>query len=648
MADETLLNSGAVSVEVIRTDGSIFIPLRAGAVSAEVIGIMPGELRVGAVSIEYLHVPVPLALGAVTMEVLGQKREGAPAYVDTTVSAVTSLHGVPPVAEVISPEDVLSATSYAVSAQSYGNPQSYSRVQTTAMLSVLGCPVTVISTESVAQAMIMQLMTADIGAYLRPDDYFSSDDVGQQVILVLQSMDIPYTPTSGVSVRANWSLAVQSSPMGRLPRSNVYAAQQLSQVVQPKPEPMPRSDTNVAQQLTQAVIPAVFEDNTVGVEHVGSVTAYHVRREPLPMHLSYVRAGSATSLVLANDPDSQQIPLSVTRVKSVAAMQLEKSFDVPVQSLTRVPVVHSYAAVQVPTIPPINMLVWSRADAVVSLVAAYADDYPDPNIPTAAAEAHQLTSVAACGTHYDSPADMYEASKIQMAWTVRQLSTRARPLPVPLSYTAVPQFWEYATRIERMPTPEEVLNSGIHIRLITQPIAFAAEYPDATVPYSYLSTGQVMEHVAQVAEYPDVHVPTADAIASQILEHVASPDDFPDPAEMFRPLLVNQVVEHYAAETLYPDANTLHKPVSVWQVAQQVSTIAVYPDKDIPQSKLNVYQVSEQVAVITKYPDKNTPQSTLRADMILEHVMAVDPTLYGMPAPPRKHRVQISCRFVYM
>lgn len=644
MADEINVKIAALVTEAI---GQSYPNVKMAATVAEAIGTVKPDVRFAATVVEVLSVPYPAAFGGTVVEVIGQRVEGSPAYVDTVVNAATSLHGVPPVAEVISPEDVLSATCYAVSAQSYGNPQSYSRVQTTAMLSVLGCPVTVISAESVAQAMIMQLMTADVGAYLRPGDYFSSDDVGQQVVLVLQSMDIPYTPTSGVSVRVNWTLAVQSSPMGRLPRSNVYAAQQLSQVVQPKPEPMHRSVTNVAQQLTQAVIPAVFDDNTVGVEHVGGVTAYHVRSEPLPMHLSYLRAGSAASLVLANDPDSQQTPLSVTRVKSVAALQLEKSFDVPVQSLSRIPVVHSYAAVQVPTTPPINMLVWSRADAVVSLVAAYADDYPDPNIPTAVAETHQLASVAACGTHYDSPADMYEASKIQMASTIRQLSTRARPLPVPLSYTAVPQFWEYATRIERMPTPEEVLNSGIHIRLITQPIAFAAEYPDATVPYSYLSTGQVMEHVAQVAEYPDVHVPTADAIASQILEHVASPDDFPDPAEMFRPLLVNQVVEHYAAETLYPDANTLHKPVSVWQVAQQVSTIAVYPDKDIPQSKLNVYQVSEQVAVITKYPDKNTPQSTLRADMILEHVMAVDPTMYGMPAPPRKHRVQITCRFVY-
>lgn len=644
MADDLDLKLAGLVTEAIGISSPKMV---VGAVVAEVIGAAAPAVKFGSVVAEVLSVPYPAVFAATVVEVLGQKVEGSPAYVDTVFNMATSLHGVPPVAEIISMGSTISATSYAVTAQSYGNPQSYSRVQTAATLSVLARPVTVISTEAMAQAMVMQLMSADVGDYLRPDDYFSRDIVGQGVVLVLQSMDIPYTPTSGVSVRVNWSLALQKSPMGRLPRSNVFAAQQLSQVVQPKAERMPISNVRAAQMLTQAAHPAVFEDNTVGVEHAASVTAYHVRSEPMPLHLSYLRAGSASSLVLVNDPDSQMIPLSTTRVKTVAALQLEKSFDVPVQSFSAVPVVHSYAAVQVPTIPPINMLVWSRADAVVTLVAGYADDYPDPNIPTAKAEAHQLTCVAACGTHYDSPADVYEDSKIQVVSAVRQLSARARPLPVPQSYSAVPQFWEYATRIERMPTMDETLNSGIHVRLITQPIAYEAEYPDATIPYSWLSTGQVMEHVALEAEYPDVHVPTADAVVSQVMEHVASPEGFPDPATLFRPVLVNQVMEHYTAETLYPDASTMHMPVSVSQVAQQVSVSAKYPDKDIPQSVLSAYQVSEQVAVITKYPDKNTPQSTLRAEMILEQVMSVDPKMYGMPAPPRKHRVQITCRFVY-
>ncbi|BCG45201.1 hypothetical protein JT350_gp38 [Salmonella phage SAP012] len=638
---------GVTVVEALQWDGKLPAATTHGVNVMEVLGKLPGEVRFGVAVAEVLLSPVGFAGGLNIVEVLGQSSAQTPAFVDTVYSAVTSGRPVPPVEDVISVESVLSATSYAVTMQPMEPVQSLTQVSTTAMLSVLESPLVTISTETVRQAIVSHTMSADVDWYPQPSDYFSRDIVGQQAVLVLQSLDIPYVPTSGVYAVTNVSLVAQSSPMGRLPRSNVYAAQQLSQVVQPKAEPMPRSYTNVAQQLTQAVIPAVFDDHTVGVEHSGSVTSCAVQEYPLPMHISYQRAGNVFSLVLVNDPDSQSVPLSRTRVGSLTALQLEKSDDLHPQSLTQVSQVHSYAAVGSQTVPPVNMLVWGRADAVFSLVALHADDYPDPNLATGMAIAEEVVCLAAGGAVYESPEDIYDRSRVQQVRTISRLSTSTRPLAMPISYAPVAQLWEYAARSERMPTPEEVLNSGIHIRLITQPIAFAAEYPDATVPYSYLSTGQVMEHVAQVAEYPDVHVPTADAIASQILEHVASPDDFPDPAEMFRPLLVNQVVEHYAAETLYPDANTLHKPVSVWQVAQQVSVSAQYPDKDIPQSWLNVYQVSEQVAVITKYPDKNTPQSTLRADMILEHVMAVDPTMYGMPAPPRKHRVQISCRFVY-
>lgn len=638
---------GVAVAEVLQWDGKLPTAVSHGVSIAEVLGVVPGEVRFGGIFAEALLTPVGFAGGVNIVEVLGMSSAQTPAFVDTVYNAVTSELPVPPVDEVISPESVLSATSYAVTMQPVDPVQSLTRVETTVMLSVLESPLVAISTETVRQAVASHTMSADVDWYPQPTDYFSRDIVGQQVVLVLQSLDIPYVPTSGVYAVTNVSLVAQSSPMGRMPRSNVYAAQQLSQVVQPKAEPMPRSYTNVAQQLTQAVIPAVFDDNTVGVEHSGSVTSYAVQEYPLPMHISYLRAGNVFSLVLANDPDSQTVPLSRTRVGSLAALQLTKSDDLHPQSYTPVPQVHSYAAVQVPTIPPVNMLVWCRNVSVISQVVSIADDYPDPNLATGLAMAEAVVCLAAGGADYESPDVIYDRSRVQQVRTVVRLSTSTRPLAMPISYAPVAQLWEYAARIERMPTPEEVLNSGIHIRLITQPVAYEAEYPDATIPYSWLATGQVLEHVAQVAEYPDVHVPTADAIASQILEHVASPDDFPDPATMFRPLLVNQVIEHYTELTLYPDANSLHKPVSVWQVAQQVSVSAEYPDKDIPQSWLNVYQVSEQIAVITKYPDKNTPQSTLRAGMVLEQVVTVDPTLYGMPAPPRKHRVQITCRFVY-
>ncbi|ECK3505792.1 hypothetical protein FRH84_22860, partial [Salmonella enterica] len=91
----------------------------------------------------------------------------------------------------------------------------------------------------------------------------------------------------------------------------------------------------------------------------------------------------------------------------------------------------------------------------------------------------------------------------------------------------------------------------------------------------------------------------------------------------------------------------LHKPIAVQQVIQHVSMTAEYPDKDIPQSFAKVSQVLQHYADIANYPDKDAPQSTLRVRQVLEQVMMRDKSMYEMPQPPRKHRVQITCRFVY-
>ncbi|EIS2778876.1 hypothetical protein LZH03_002762 [Salmonella enterica subsp. enterica serovar Typhimurium] len=657
--------------EVLQCDGELPIIFRAAETVGEVLAIQQMEIQASSLICEVL-VKEPMFMAAeMVCEALGQAAtERPPLYADAVYQYVTQHDVVPPLSDVISTERLYSLWNYAIVQQPIDDPISYNIVKQAVTLSVLASPIVTISYDMVKSAWSFAVVAATLGDFPLPDEMWSKTRTKQVWNLVLQSIDIPYVPTSGVfaiqnttlvvqahplpmyttpaSVKSNVVLAAQKRPVERLPRSMTRVAQELSQAVSALPIPMPRSNVFAAQALSQAVIPADFVDPTVGVEHAAAVTSYAVCEYQVSLPISYTRAKTLTPLVLQFSDSQRTIPQSTTRTKHVSTQFVVKSDLFPVLSFSRVKQVRSYAVQETAYTPPINLLVWSRADAVRTSVVQQATDYPDPGIPTTSAIVGAATAYHVMkALDYEDPNDMWEASKVQMVPQFVEKVLKAQPLRLPISYAPLAQYVELVTQYHYMPPPGEVAESGIHVRQVMQPVAFRATYPDPTVPVSYLTVNQVLEHIAIPADYPDVHLPTSDAIVNQVLEHVAQIDDFPDPGTMFRPLIVSQIIQQAAQDASYPDWSTLHKPIAVQQVIQHVSMTAEYPDKDIPQSFAKVSQVLQHYADIANYPDKDAPQSTLRVRQVLEQVMMRDKSMYEMPQPPRKHRVQITCRFVY-
>lgn len=657
--------------EVLQWDGKLPSIFRASRLVGEVLAIQKMEIRASSMICEALVKEPQFMAAEMICEAIGQAAtERPPLYADAVYEYVTQHDVVPPLSEVISPESLYTLWNYAIVQQPIDDPISYNIVKQAVTLSVLASPIVTISYDMVKSAWSFAVVAATLGDFPLPDEMWSKTRTKQVWNLVLQSIDIPYVPTSGVfvrhestlvvqahplpmyttpaSVKSNVVLAAQKRPVERLPRSMTRVAQELSQAVSALPIPMPRSNVFAAQALSQAVIPADFVDPTVGVEHAAAVTSYAVCEYQVSLPISYTRAKSLTPLVLQFSDNQRAIPLSTMRTKHVSSQFLVKSDLLPVLSRTRVKQVRGYAVRAEAYTPPINLLVWSRADAVRMSVVQQATDYPDPGIPTTSAIVSAATAYHVMkALDYEDPNDMWEASKVQIVPQFLEKVVKAQPLRLPISYAPLAQFVELVTRYQYMPPPGEVAESGIHVRQVMQPVAFRATYPDPTVPVSYLTVNQVLEHIAIPADYPDVHLPTSDAIVNQVLEHVAQIDDFPDPGTMFRPLIVSQIIQQAAQDASYPDWSTLHKPLAVQQVIQHVSMTAEYPDKDVPQSFAKVSQVLQHYADKANYPDKDAPQSTLRVRQVLEQVMMRDKSMYEMPQPPRKHRVQITCRFVY-
>ncbi|HEI4500694.1 TPA: hypothetical protein SI882_004361 [Salmonella enterica] len=657
--------------EVLQWDGKLPPIFRAAEVVGEVLAVEQPEIRASTLICEALTKEPFFMAAEVICEAIGQAAtERPPLYADAVYQYVTQHDVVPPLSDVISTERLYSLWNYAIVQQPIDDPISYNIVKQAVTLSVLASPIVAMSYDMVKFAWSFAVRAATLGDFPLPDEMWSKTRTKQVWNLVLQSIDIPYVPTSGVfaiqnttlvvqahplpmyttpaSVKSNVVLAAQKRPVERLPRSLTRVAQELSQAVSALPIPMPRSNVFAAQALSQAVIPADFVDPTVGVEHTSAVTSYAVCEYQVSLPISYTRAKTLTPLVLQFSDSQRTIPQSTTRTKHVSTQFVVKSDLFPVLSFSRVKQVRSYAVQETAYTPPINLLVWSRADAVRTSVVQQATDYPDPGIPTTSAIVGAATAYHVMeALDYEDPNDMWEASKVQMVPQFVEKVLKAQPLRLPISYAPLAQYVELVTQYHYMPPPGEVAESGIHVRQVMQPVALRATYPDPTVPVSFLTVNQVLEHIAIPADYPDVHLPTSDAIVNQVLEHVAQIDDFPDPGTMFRPLIVSQIIQQAAQDASYPDWSTLHKPIAVQQVIQHVSMTAEYPDKDIPQSFAKVSQVLQHYADIANYPDKDAPQSTLRVRQVLEQVMMRDKSMYEMPQPPRKHRVQITCRFVY-
>lgn len=575
--------------------------------------------------------------------IIEQMQVGPPAYVKEVQALTAQRSPTKPLSQVISYERVrqnVMLTSMLYGAMPF--PISYTRAAQLAEMVLVAKPITTLSYESVAQVRSMAVAQFN---YVIPEDIWSRSAVAETVMLVCQSLTIPYTPTSGEYVRQQSMLvAVKSDPMPirtspvslrqesllvalkrpveRLPRSITRVGIVTTLASQKIAAPMPRSTEFVAQMRMQASVPTVMPEPH-GPDHVAQLVslASVPTTMPVPQGMQHV----AQAVTLASVPRLAALPISRVRVPQATTLVSQATAYPSPGAMSNLQVKQNRALALVkaayPPAAQISYTVVPQA-SIVFLTHPPASYYPDPEI-------------------------VYDRSRYDFVPQFVELVTLARPAALPISYVPVPQLAMLTAQDTNYPTPEEMATSGLFAWQVSEHVALTADYPSTDIPASQVNVTQLVEHVAVVATYPDAHLPVNYAIVTQVTEQLATVETYPDPDSLRSAQNVIQLAEQLAVETDYPDAGTLHSPVIALQLVEQVSLSANYPDKDSPQSYVQTAQLMQQVAFKTTYPNKDTPQSLARVNQVLQHVARRDLTMYQLPVPPRRHRVRIVCRFVY-
>ena len=582
--------------------------------------------------------------GARTAVIFNQVEMGPPIHVpQVRVDAVQS-RPVPPVDQVISAERVSQATSMAIQKTDlYGFPWSYTRVPQMRELVLQARPNVVQSYD-----MSKQVRALAVGRfnYTIPGDVWSKEDVGQVVALVLQSIDIPYQPTSGEYVLQQTMQVLQASDPLPMWTSPAFVRQNIMLATTKRPvERLPRSNVDAALVTTQAVTKRPDEPLPYGDQYVAEVVSQAVQATEMPEPFGTIAAKQVYNLAVV--PSTMPIKQGIINDAQLVTTVLQARVDAPPISRERVPQVRTLVsgATEYPSPGSMTRLEARQSRALVLQQAVYLP--PDFQSYEMVPQLRVLFSTKPPASVYPDPADVYEQSRYARLPQFTELVTQRLPLALPISRTRVPQLRINAAQRTTYPSPEDMLNSGMFALQAIEHVALVADYPSTDVPASNVSVTQVTEQLVLVADYPDAHLPVNYAIIPQLSEQVAMVETYPDPGDYKSPNAVWQLTEQLTYESAYPDAGTLHSPVLALQLAQAVSLTANYPDKDAPQSYARVSQLSQQAAFKATYPNKDAPQSIARVNQVFQHVARRDLTMYQLPVPPRRHRVRIVCRFVY-
>lgn len=573
---------------------------------------------------------------------IDQKPVGPPVYLPLLRNEVTQAQPVRPLSQVISYETVKQVYTASTSkVTDYTFPWSITRVAGVRILFTQRRLISVISYTRVAQ---MRVLASSAANFNPVDEVISTSRAAQLMQLTVQSIDIPYQPTSGVYARQARVLFTQSSPLPMW-TSPAYVMQQVVKVAQRRPAArLPISYTRVPELTTQVVQRAPAAVLPQGIQFTAQVMSQAVTPTEMPVPVGVIHAAEMRQLTAAARIEA--LPLSNTQVTQLTTFVLHSS-PISTQSRTRAAQARQLVLQHADYPSPGSMTAKERA-AQVRLQTTMKADYPGAVIwsQTRVPQMRITYSQRALASWYPDPDSMANASKNVFVPQFMQHVAFAHALSWPISQTPVPQLALKVLAGLPVDSLESIANRGMFVTLAAQQLATVATYPTTENPVSRLTIDLLQEQVATVAEYDDPHLQSY-LIIDQIAETVAATENYPDPSQLASPITVSLLTEQIAAESVYPDAGDLHSPVVLSQLAEQLSVRAGYPDKDIPQSMAEVSQLTQQAAFKAAYPSKDSPQSILRVNLVRQQVARRDQTMYQMPTPPRRHRVRIVCRIVY-
>lgn len=582
------------------------------------------------------------------------------------LQAVTQASNVLPMASVISMETARQSVSMVLQ-KSDDMPFVWSRTRVAQgrLQVVQSSPNSVISVERAAQAR--NLITSR-AAMPVPLDMVSMENAAQNVLLICQSLDIPYQPTSGIYALQETVMAVQASSGMEMWRSPATVAQYSVRVVQKLTrEPFPRSLITVGEQVSQVVqgvemrVPLGMQEAAqsatqvvqatdmpvpVGMELATQAVQLAAQQTAMEPPVGMIMAAQETVRVVQHSDD--HLPISVEKVAQEVSQVLQaRPLILPISN-ERVKVGVNLVSQRADYEVPANMLARTRAAQARVLVLQPTDYGPVVRqSQTTLPQARLVFTLRADPSWYLSPATLYDRSRFVFAPQFVELTAQLLPGGQPWSQTWVSQYSIMTATHTNEPSPSQMANSGVFIQQTIAQIGCVATYFSTDFPASDADIYQVNQQYAMTATYPDAFLPTNYAVMLKIDKQIACEVVYDAPESLFLPVTAVQVIEHLALTTGYADPETIHQPITAFLVTQQLSVTATYPGKDVIQSRERVTQLTQQTAITAQYPDKSTPQATERVMQVSNSIVTRDTSMYQLPVPPRRHRVRINVRLVY-
>lgn len=582
------------------------------------------------------------------------------------LQAVTQASNVLPMASVISTETARQSVSMVLQ-KSDDMPFVWSRTRVAQgrLQVVQSSPNSVISVERAAQAR--NLITSR-SAIPVPLDMVSMESAAQNVMLICQSLDIPYQPTSGIYAHQQTVMAVQASSGMAMWRSPATVAQYSVRVVQKLTrEPFPRSLITVGEQVSQ-VVQGVHMSVPLGMQEAAQSASQVVQATEMPVPVGVELASQAVQLTAQETVIPPAIGMILAAQESLRVVQ-KSDAPLPISN-ERVAQEISLVLQARPDALPISN---ERAKVGVNLVSQHAD-YPVPAAMLARTRAAQASVLVMQPTEYGpvlrqsqtslpqarlvftlradpnwylSPGTIYDRSRFVFAPQFVELVAQLVPGMLPWSKSCVAQYSILTATHTNEPSPSQMANSGVFAHQTIAQIGYEATYFSTDFPVSDADVYQVNQQYAMQATYPDAFLPTNYAVTFKIDKQIAFEVVYDAPESLFLPVTAAQVTEHFALASGYPDPEALHQPIQAFLVTQQLSVSATYPGKDVIQSSDRVAQLAQQTAITAKYPDKSTPQATERVMQVRNSIVTRDTSMYQLPVRPRRHRVRINVRLVY-
>lgn len=591
--------------------------------------------------------PLLMASAMRTAFIIQQAEAGVPVYYPQAFSQALQKADWPTLAGTFSTSsEIQTAQLAAIKNTDNAFIWSQTRAAEMVILTLQDRPVAPAISYNISASVVLQVLRAS------PIDTQSWKSVISLARLTLISLDRVPVPTSGSFVQEFTTLALQSKPMGGMPKSFTQDGQVASLALQRRVDIFPRSKSSVIQNVT-----LVLRPNTSPLARGPEMAAQHftmaLQANPMPaMNDPAYNAPAAVvqDFQLTLMKQSLAFPwIGIEQSRQSAIKVLQKSIVEPVFGVQHDKLLTTLVLQSSPMQKPGSMsganMPWIRSTVLL------AKAYPS------AAGIRSMTTYNQVGLQwlvdatYQKPGDVIAGTKFSYYDTLHIQSLIARVEPLPWSLTRVPEMSLLSLAHAEYDPPMKVFNDGLFVSLIGEQVMSVEQYPTTGVPTSQLIVDSLLEQVATTDDtFPSKSYSTSDLEVSGVVEQVVAGDDaFPDKDLVQSQLQVSQAVEQVTeVDDSFPNPNTVLSQLVVSQIAENLLARADdYPSKDMVQSSLIVTSLVENVAARDTFPDKDMPQSAIAVSQVAEIVMVVDDSMKGMPQYQGRRKPTIFVQIVY-